>query len=240
MLETEKFDPEDPEQKEGVFRLRAVIGYGLLILLGLQLLTVLITIPLFAALGYTLQEMLASGNFIVFTTLIWHLLSLATLFLVIHRKTASVGAYLQLAAPGRRELLITAGAFLIASVLVEVATAWLDIPANSLMLKMIAGSNLALVAVTLTLVAPVFEEAFFRGFLFNELEKRYSGVAAVVVTTLLFAVIHLQYNPVELLFVVFIGGWLGYLRLRFRNLAIPIGVHLLNNALSLLFYLFVY
>lgn len=42
-----------------------------------------------------------------------------------------------------------------------------------------------------SLAAPVFEEVFFRGFLFGTLERRWGGAAAFVVTGIIFAVLHL-------------------------------------------------
>jgi uncharacterized protein len=83
------------------------------------------------------------------------------------------------------------------------------------------------------LVAPIAEEVFFRGFLFPVLRSR-TGVAwGVVITGVLFSLVHALGSPVEALIVLFVlGAGLCLLYLRTGSLLPCIGLHALNNAIS--------
>jgi uncharacterized protein len=83
------------------------------------------------------------------------------------------------------------------------------------------------------LIAPIAEEVFFRGFLFPVLRAR-TGVAwSVVITGVLFSLVHALGSPVEALIVLFVlGAGLCLLYLRTGSLLPCIGLHALNNAIS--------
>ena len=86
------------------------------------------------------------------------------------------------------------------------------------------GNRVAMVAfaIVVALGAPVIEELAFRGLLFNALRKR--GVGAlwtIVITTVAFAVIHLE--PTRIAVLLGIGALLGVLRWR-------TGAHAMVNA----------
>ncbi len=67
--------------------------------------------------------------------------------------------------------------------------------------------------------APVFEEAFFRGFLFVGLERSRLGVAGTIVfTSLVWALLHIQYNWAGMAEILLMGFVLGALRYRTRSL----------------------
>lgn len=84
------------------------------------------------------------------------------------------------------------------------------------------GSLVALVAVT-ALLAPVLEEALFRGFLLPTLTKWLPAPAAVLLTALLFAGVH--FAPRDFPQLVALGTVLGFAQVRTRNLAVPIAIH---------------
>lgn len=80
------------------------------------------------------------------------------------------------------------------------------------------------------LLAPVVEEVIFRGFAFAGLVRGRGGVwAAIGITTLAWGALHVQYGWRELLFVVGLGGWLGWLRARSGSLWLPLALHAVNN-----------
>lgn len=83
------------------------------------------------------------------------------------------------------------------------------------------------------LAAPISEEVIFRGFFFAGLRHSRLGAAgAIVLPSLLWAAIHLQYGLKEMGFIVFLGLALGALRLRTNSLWPPILVHALSNLVS--------
>jgi CAAX protease family protein len=85
---------------------------------------------------------------------------------------------------------------------------------------------LALLAAT---VAPLCEEAAFRGFLLTALRTRHSVRDAIAISTVLFAVMHL--DPVRLPALLVLGAVFGWLAWRSGSLWPSIIAHATNNAL---------
>jgi len=85
----------------------------------------------------------------------------------------------------------------------------------------------------MVIVAPLSEETFFRGFLFKGIEySRLGAVGAVILTSLAWAIMHLQYD-VYGIFGLFVGGLLvGYARLKSGSLYVPIAMHALQNLIA--------
>lgn len=89
--------------------------------------------------------------------------------------------------------------------------------------------------VAVVICAPWGEELFFRGFLFKGwLHSVLGGWGTILLTSLIWAVIHLQYDVYGVA-TVFVGGLLlGYARLRSGSLYPPILMHTLMNVLAML------
>lgn len=94
--------------------------------------------------------------------------------------------------------------------------------------RAIMGSPTALVLYWMTLVvtAPVAEEIIFRGFLMRGWSESRLGIAGtILLTSAVFAAIHLQYNVVTLLMVFALGVVLGVMRWRSGSTLLPIMMH---------------
>lgn len=90
-----------------------------------------------------------------------------------------------------------------------------------------------LLVLALVLAAPAFEEVLFRGFAFAGLSKSALGArGAIVVTALVWALIHLQYDWIDKGMIFLIGLLLGWARLRSGSLWIPLAMHAALNALA--------
>ena len=81
---------------------------------------------------------------------------------------------------------------------------------------------------------PVFEECLFRGFLFKGLEQSFlGGHGAVFVSSILFALVHIQYGiPILLFMLLPFSILLGYSRLKSGSLLLPILIHIINNFIT--------
>ena len=90
----------------------------------------------------------------------------------------------------------------------------------------------ALLAVTLILLAPICEEIFFRGFLYPALRNRMSRQPAMILNGVLFAAAH--FEIVGFLPRFLLGWGLCYVYERNRTLGGPMTAHALYNALVLL------
>jgi membrane protease YdiL (CAAX protease family) len=84
--------------------------------------------------------------------------------------------------------------------------------------------------VAIGLGAGTGEELFFRGFLQTRLAARYGAAAAIVVTSLAFAFIHL--NAVQGCFAFAAGLWLGWVAVRTGSIWPCIAAHVFSNSIS--------
>ncbi|NJK41387.1 MAG: CPBP family intramembrane metalloprotease [Acaryochloridaceae cyanobacterium SU_2_1] len=95
--------------------------------------------------------------------------------------------------------------------------------------------NPALLYITLVLIAPIFEEFLFRGFMLAGLRSsRVGSMGAVIVTSLLWAMLHFQYNFYFVAQIFVFGLLLGVARLQTESLYVPISMHSLNNLIALI------
>jgi membrane protease YdiL (CAAX protease family) len=84
--------------------------------------------------------------------------------------------------------------------------------------------------ISVVIIAPIAEEFIFRGFLFSQLQHtRFGPWGAITFSSLLWTVIHFQYE-IKILLVLFVFGlFLGYVRMAYKSLSLPIILHAINN-----------
>lgn len=84
--------------------------------------------------------------------------------------------------------------------------------------------------VALVVAAPLFEETFFRGFLYTGLATGPTGPwGAIVISSAVWASIHLQYDLFEIGVIFLFGILLGVARMRCGSLLVPLGMHAAAN-----------
>lgn len=85
----------------------------------------------------------------------------------------------------------------------------------------------------LIIAAPLSEEIFFRGFLFKGIESSKMGpIGAIIITSLLWSVLHTQYDLYGIAS-IFTGALvLGWARLKSNSIYIPIAMHTLMNLIG--------
>jgi membrane protease YdiL (CAAX protease family) len=99
-------------------------------------------------------------------------------------------------------------------------------------------TDLALTFVSLVILPPIVEEIVMRGFLFTSLKKGMPVIRAAIVTSIIFAIAHLQFGSgAPLLWLAAIDTFvlslvLCYLRQRTGSLWAGIGLHALKNGLA--------
>lgn len=148
------------------------------------------------------------------------------------RQGPSASDYLGLGRVSWRVYLASFGAILLFNVLVGVAGFLLkrpEVPQSMLEVYQTAAFP-PLIWLAMIVGAPVVEEVLFRGFLFKGFERsRVGGVGAVVLTSLAWAAIHLQYEPYEMSVIFAMGLVLGGFRWRTGSLRPALFMHVLNN-----------
>src|SRR5207248_1030086 len=116
--------------------------------------------------------------------------------------------YLAIRPVARGTMLTWLGLLACFAVVSDVITTLLGRPVvPSFMSSAYATSNpIWLIWVALVVAAPLFEETFFRGFLFKGFESSFMGaVGAVLVTAALWAMIHIQYDLLDILAIFCMG-----------------------------------
>jgi membrane protease YdiL (CAAX protease family) len=82
------------------------------------------------------------------------------------------------------------------------------------------------------IAAPVLEEMLFRGLIFETCRERFGNMWAVLISALLFGLIHIV--PVQMVNAFVVGVILGYIYLKTRSLLSVIILHATNNVIAYL------
>jgi len=85
---------------------------------------------------------------------------------------------------------------------------------------------------TLLTFAPVFEETFFRGFMVAGLRRRWGPLAAVIISSLAWAALHIQYSAPLMGSIFLLGLLLGAARIQSGSLYPSLAMHALANCVA--------
>lgn len=102
-------------------------------------------------------------------------------------------------------------------------------------------SSVWLLVIAMVIIAPIYEELVFRGILWSAIAEQFSeqrgALIASVVTSIIFAVIHLQYGLYEISTIVVLALLFCYARIKSGSLLLPMLLHILNNGTAMWQYL---
>lgn len=213
----------------------ATAGLGLAVLLAFVVLQAISAVPFIAMAENpgSIEGLQTDARYIATATVVSSFgCTLIIVALVAIRKGATLGGYLALRWPGWRALLT----WVVAAALV--VAAW-DVITHLLGREVVAEWWRALYATVqqplfigfaTVVAAPLFEEAFFRGFLFSGLSRSRLGVTGtIIVTAALWTVIHVQYGAYEIAQIFVLGLLLGVARHRTNSLIVPFVIHAAIN-----------
>lgn len=161
--------------------------------------------------------------------------TLAAVWLAIRIKKASFVDYLALHWPSWKQLLFGAVGLILLVVAWETMSRALGREATpgfmTDLLKSGRDKGAALLLLfAFSVAAPMSEEVLARGFLFRGWSASFLRVpGAILLSSLLWTVVHLQYDIYFLAEVFTIGLWFGYMRYRANSLWLTIALHALNN-----------
>lgn len=95
-------------------------------------------------------------------------------------------------------------------------------------------NSIWLLAIAMVVAAPLAEELVFRGFLFRGLAASRVGVlGAILITSLVWALMHVQYSPFFIMHIFLIGLLFGWLRWRSGSTTLTLILHAIVNLTSL-------
>lgn len=151
------------------------------------------------------------------------------------RRGTTVKQYLHMYSVSAKTLCVWIGIALVFAIAWDSFTYILDRPIiPEFMLRAYETAYIVpLLWLAIVIAAPLAEELFFRGFLFEGIRyTRLGATGAVVTASLLWAVIHLQYGPYEITTVFILGLILGIARLMTGSIYTPIAMHAVVNLVA--------
>jgi uncharacterized protein len=151
------------------------------------------------------------------------------------KKGSNLRDYFALRAVGARTLFAWMGIALVLLAFSDGLTWLLGKPIVPEFMKVVhaTADPLWLLWLALVVAAPLFEEAFFRGFLFSGFAASAAGpTGAIVITSALWAAIHVQYDLYGIATLFVLGVAFGLARLRTGSLYVPLALHAMANLIA--------
>ena len=141
----------------------------------------------------------------------------------------------------RNALIYSLVAYLILYLVLTVYSYIFQISPPEEFIKLIKATPFLLNFLMVVIGAPIVEELLFRGFLFSQLKTTKLGInGSIILTSLIWTSIHLQYDLFLLIPIFLLGLLLGYLMHKFNSLYLVIIVHAVHNLQATLFIEFFY
>ncbi|MCR9140832.1 MAG: CPBP family intramembrane metalloprotease [bacterium] len=148
-----------------------------------------------------------------------------------------VREYLALRPVSLKTLALWCAIGIAAAVAADYAKYFLDFPVASTFIEesyRTAGS-MVLFATAIVIMAPLWEEILFRGFVFEGYSRSPVGPAgAILIPAVIWAAIHMQYEIHDIVTIFVLGIVIGVARWRSGSLYIPIAMHLVLNSIALI------
>jgi uncharacterized protein len=148
---------------------------------------------------------------------------------------ATFKGYLNLNSVSLRSALLWIGGMIAILVMIDMLTSALQRPVvPDFVAAVYKTSNPVWLIWGATVVAaPLFEEMFFRGFLFKGFQASVLGPAgAILLTSFLWAVIHLQYDLYGIVTIFLLGLIIGAARVATGSLYVPLAMHSITNVIA--------
>lgn len=179
-----------------------------------------------------------NGDVLAFATFFTTIVCVPIILGVIKLKRGSrLADYLPLTAPPVRTLALWSAAVVLYVIASDVTSLLTDNPVVPEFMEEAYASagHKALLWAAIVLAAPLFEEIFFRGFVMAGLaQSKVGAVGAVVIASLAWATIHVQYDLYGVATIFLFGLMLGAARIKTGSLATPLLLHAFANAIAIL------
>lgn len=179
-----------------------------------------------------------NGTVVAGSIIICALIMTAFIFAIIKIKGRSIKEYLAFYPFRWSTLFGLLGLLFLFLVASETAMQALDVNPMQFVDALYATAEpLWLLVFAMVVVAPLYEELIFRGLLWTEIRGQVAGKRGVwlasVVSSVLFAVIHLQYDVYGMATITLLALLFCYARVKSGTLWVPILIHMVNNAIAM-------
>jgi membrane protease YdiL (CAAX protease family) len=193
-----------------------------------------------AAVGADLSRTANDGAAVAVSVLVGNPVQVITLALAARMTGEDLFAYFALDVPSRHDVIIAVAGLAVLILVGDALTLAFGrelVPAFQVEIQRSAQAQGALVSLWLALVvvAPVGEELLFRGFLFRGFVREpRNALPGVLAISLIWSLLHIQYDWFGASLVFAIGVLLGYVRLYSGSTTLVILLHMLLNLESML------
>ncbi len=163
------------------------------------------------------------------------------IFWLLRRRKIDLSKNLGLYHFNRNALIYSLVAYLILYLVLTAYSYAFQISPPEEFIKLMQATPFVLNFLMVVIGAPIVEELLFRGFLFSQLKTTKLGInGSIILTSLIWTSIHLQYDLFLLIPIFLIGLLLGYLMHKYNSLYLVIIVHAVHNLQATLFIEFFY
>jgi uncharacterized protein len=151
------------------------------------------------------------------------------------RKRAGFGEYLGLHKMSARTILLALGVVIAFLGLMTLVEMFLGTGTGNDINNDIYKTSVSpvLFGIAVIIFAPLFEEALFRGFLFEGLRQSRLGIiATLLITSVTWAALHIQYNIFGIAYIFILGIIIGLVRWKTKNIWTAFIMHALINLIA--------
>jgi len=221
----------------------ATIGWSILIVVGSLAAQIVVAaiVAVVTARGRRIdaESLSSDGNVLAMATCASGLVALGlTVFFAWLRRGIDLKTYLALRLPTKREFSRWFICLLLLVLATDATSALLGrsiVPEVMIEIYQNSGWARPVLWLAILVMAPLSEEFFFRGFLFAGLQQsRLGSVGTVLITSVLWAVIHLQYDFYGIAVIFLAGLVLGYARVKTSSLWLCVMLHSLMNVIAMI------
>lgn len=185
-----------------------------------------------------IENLDSDGLFLSIATIVAAIVCIGLIMLFVKlRKGITTGEYLALKPITRNHIFIVIGVFIGLLVLAGIASFFIGETEDSDFTLEVYNTSVwpVLFGIAVVVFAPAFEETLFRGFLFTGLRQSFIGTAgAIVLTAVMWAMLHLQYEIAGMSVIFILGIVLGIVRYKTGSLWTVILIHSLWNLFAVL------
>ena len=185
--------------------------------------------------GEALEKLFESGFFLSISTIVMTPIGLAYLVLVVRWRRWRIRDYLALKQPALGQTLRWLAVIAVYVAIMDAVALILgrDVVNPFMAEAYKTAGSICLLVITLVIVAPLFEETVFRGFMFRGIASSRAGVvSAIVITSILWSLMHTQYGWLEISMIVGGGLLLGWARHQSGSTLLPMLMHAFMNVVA--------
>jgi CAAX protease family protein len=180
-----------------------------------------------------LLEVTSSSLFLSTSTLTSTPIVIGLVAILVYARGCPIREYLALRMPTARQASLAVAGLAILLAVGDSVTHLLGRPiVPQVMVDIYQTGWFSLLLPTLLVAAPLGEETLMRGFLYQGIASRWGALAAVLVSSVAWALLHLQYDWYGIVQIALMGIYLGEVRRRSASLPLTILLHGIANAVA--------